>query len=88
MESLFGKGKRLEGEHSRSGLTGLGLALGAIVSQTTADVISEALDNVPTKAVLAWGQEKLGKPRQATRRTRFVSQRTVEQKQAQLKLAA
>ena len=88
IESIFGKWKRLEGEHSRSGLTGLVLALGAIVSQTTADVIREALENVPTKAVLAWCQEKLGKTLQATRRTLFVSQRNVEQKQDQLKLAA
>ena len=88
IESIFGKWKRLEGEHSRSGLTGLVLALGAIVSRTTADVIKEALENVPTKTVLAWCQEKLGKTLQATRRTLFASQRNAEQKQDQLKLAA
>jgi hypothetical protein len=88
IESIFGKWKRLEGEHARSGLTGLVLALGAIVSQTTADVVKEALENVPTKAVLAWCREKLGKTLQATRRTLFPSQRQAEQKQDQLKLAA
>ncbi len=88
IESIFGKWKRLEGEHPRSGLTGLVLALGAIVSQTTAEVIKEALESVPTKTVLAWCREKLGKTLQATRRTLFASQRNAEQKQDQLKLAA
>lgn len=38
IESLFGKWKRLEGEQARSGLTGLVLALGALVAPTTAEV--------------------------------------------------
>lgn len=88
IESIFGKWKRLEGEHPRSGLTGLVLALGAIVSQTTGDVIKEALQSVPTKTVLTWCREKLGKTLQATRRTLFAPQRNAEQKQDQLKLAA
>lgn len=88
IESIFGKWKRLEGEHPRSGLTGLVLALGAIVSQTTADVIKEALESVPTKTVLTWCRDKLGKTLQATRCTLFTSQRNAEQKQDQLKLAA
>jgi len=88
LESLFGKWKRLEGEHPRSGLTGLVWALGAIVSQTTADVSKAALESVPTKTVLAWCRDNLGKPLQATRCTLFASQRNAEQKQDQLKLAA
>jgi hypothetical protein len=88
IESIFGKWKRLEGERPRSGLTGLVLALRAIVSHTTADVIREALESVPTKTVLTWCREKLGKTLQATRRTLFASQRNAEQKQDQLKLAA
>jgi hypothetical protein len=88
IESIFGKWKRLEGEHPRSGLTGLVLALAAIVSPTTADVIREALESIPTKTVLTWCRGKLGKTLQAMRRTLFVSQRNAEQKPDQLKLAA
>ena len=88
IESIFGKWKRLEGEQARSGLTGLVLALGAIVSHTTAEVIREALENVPTKTVLTWCREKLGKTVQATRRTLFAAQRNAEQKPDQLQLAA
>jgi hypothetical protein len=88
IESIFGKWKRLEGDQARSGLTGLVLALGAIVSRTTPQVIKQALESVPTKTVLAWCREKLGKTVQATRRTLFARQRNAEQKQDQLQLAA
>jgi hypothetical protein len=63
IESIFGKWQRLEGEQARSGLTGLVLALGAIVAPTTAEVIKQALITVPTKPVLTWGREKLGETR-------------------------
>ena len=88
IESIFGKWKRLEGDHARSGLTGLVLALGAIVSDTTAAVIKAALESIPTKTVLTWCNEKLGKTVQATRRTLFAAQRKAEQKQDQFQLAA
>jgi len=88
IESIFGKWKRVEGDQVRSGLTGLVLALGALVAHTTPEVIKHALESVPTKAVLAWCREKLGKTVQATRRTLFAAQRKAEQKQDHLQLAA
>jgi hypothetical protein len=88
IESIFGKWKRLEGEQAHSGLTGLVLALGALVAPTTAEVITQALTTVPTKTVLTWCREKLGKTVQATRRALFASLCKAEQKQDQLLLAA
>lgn len=88
IESVFGKWKRLEGEQARSGLTGLVLALGAMVSRTSAEVIKKALESVPTKKVLEWCQEKLGKTVQARRREAFVTPGKSEQKQDQIKVAA
>ena len=88
IESIFGKWKRLEGDQARSGMTGLVLALGALVSHTSAEVIRQALESVPTKTVLTWCREKLGNTVQATRRTLFAPQRKAEQKQDQIKLAA
>lgn len=88
IESIFGKWKRVEGEQARSGLTGLVLFLGALVSHTNAAVIRQALESVPTKTVLTWCREKLGKTVQATRRTLFVPLRRAEQEQDQIKLAA
>ena len=87
-ESLFGKWKRLEGDQARSGLTGLVLALGALVAPTSAEVIKQALTTVPTKTVLTWYREKLGKPGQALRRALFAPRHKAEQKQDQLRLAA
>jgi hypothetical protein len=86
--SIFGKWKRLEGEQARSGLTGLVLALGALVAPTTAEVIKQALTTVPTKTVLTWCREKLGTTVQATRRALFSPLHQAEQKQDQLLLAA
>ena len=88
IESIVGKGKRLAGDQARSGLTGLVLALGALVAPTTAEVIKRALTTVPTKTVLTWCREKLGKTVQATRRTLFTSLRKAAQKPDQLLLAA
>jgi hypothetical protein len=88
IESIFGKWKRLEGEQARSGLTGLGLALGAIVAPTTVEVITQALTTVPTKTALTWCRDKLGKTVQATRRALFAPLRKAEQKQDQILLAA
>lgn len=88
IESIFGKWKRMEDEQARSGLTGLVLTLGAMVSHTSADVIKKALESVPTTTVLQWCQEKLGKTVQATRRAVFAPPGKAEQKQDQLKLAA
>jgi hypothetical protein len=88
IESIFGKWKRLEGEQARSGLTGLVLALGALVAPTTAEVITQALTTVSTITVLTWCREKLGKTVQATRRALFASLRKAEQKQDQFLLAA
>ncbi len=88
IESIVGKGKRLAGDQARSGLTGLVLALGALVAPTTAEVIKRALTTVPTKTVLTWCRDKLGKTVQATRRTLFTSLRKAAQKPDQLLLAA
>jgi len=88
IESIFGKWKRLEGDQARSGLTGLVLALGALVAPTTTEVITQALTTVPTKTVLTWCREKLGKTLQATRCEIFASLRQAEQKQDQIPLAA
>ncbi len=79
---------RREGEQARRGLTGLVLALGALVAHTTPAVIKHALESGPTKTVLAWCREKLGKTVQATRHTLLAGERKAEQKQDQLPLAA
>jgi hypothetical protein len=68
LESLIGKGKRLEGQQSRSGFTKMVLGMAASVAEPTVEYIRTALDHVKTHQVTAWCQEKLGVSVQAQRR--------------------
>jgi hypothetical protein len=67
----LGKLKRLEQDQAQSGFTGLLLCLGAMVATTTAEVVQKALETVPTKQVLVWCKETLGRSIQAQRREAF-----------------
>jgi hypothetical protein len=68
LESLIGKGKRLEGQQSRSGFTKMVLAMAAAVAEPTADYVRTALEQVKTKHAIAWWKGKLGQSVQAQRR--------------------
>ncbi len=74
IESVLGKLKRLEQDQSKSGFTGLLLALCATVATTTTDVIHQALETVPTNTIIAWCRKNLGQSVQAQRRRAFASQ--------------
>ena len=80
IESVLGKLKRLEQDQAKSGFTGLLLSIGAMVSSTTSDVILKALESVPTKKVLAWCKETLGRSVQAKRQEIFASHSKLERK--------
>jgi hypothetical protein len=68
LESLIGKGKRLEGQQSRSGFTMMVLGMAAAVAQPTAEYVRTALEHVKHKDVVAWCRDKLGRSVQAQRR--------------------
>jgi hypothetical protein len=80
IESVLGKFKRLEATQSKSGFTGLLLTIGAMVAQTTHEVIHKALETVPTKRVVEWCQKTLGDSLQAQRRKAFATCSPPEQK--------
>jgi hypothetical protein len=71
VESCFGTLKQLEGDHSRSGFTGLILGLGALVGNVTKEVIAKALDSTPVKAVRNWCKANVGMTLQAKRRQAY-----------------
>jgi hypothetical protein len=71
LESLIGKGKRLEGQQSKSGFTKMVLGMAAAVCSPTCDRIAEAFAAVKTKDVAQWAREKLGASLQARRRAAF-----------------
>lgn len=67
LESLIGKGKRLEGQQSRSGFTKMVLAMAASVAEPKAEYVRTALEQVKTHHVTAWCKDKLGISVQAQR---------------------
>jgi hypothetical protein len=60
LESLLGKYKRIQGTHSKGGMTGSLLNIGAAVLSKTASTIHAAMGAVPVAAVGCWVREKLG----------------------------
>jgi hypothetical protein len=84
LESVFGRFKRLERDQAKSGFTSLLLSMAAIVSTTTTEVVKKALETVPTKRVLEWYKETLGKSVQAKRKAALIPSRKSEQKRDQL----
>jgi hypothetical protein len=71
IESLIGKGKRLEGQQSRSGFTAMVLGMAAAVVRPTGETIEDSLAAVKVKDVAKWVQCKLGLSVQARRRLAF-----------------
>jgi len=60
LESLLGKYKRIQGTHSKGGMTGSLLNVGAAVSRRTSETIRRALSSVPVATVGRWIREHLG----------------------------
>ncbi len=60
LESLLGKYKRIQGTHSKGGMTGSLLNIGAAVLAKTASTAQAAMAAVPVAAVGRWVREKLG----------------------------
>jgi hypothetical protein len=71
LESLIGKGKRLEGQQSRSGFTKMVLGMAAAVTVPTQEFIQRAFAAVKTHDVITWAREKLGASLQSRRRAAF-----------------
>lgn len=76
LESSFGKLKRLERDQSGDGITGLVLALGAIVGNLSDEDLKESLDSVPQKEAEGWIDRRIGKTMQWFRRQFFKQTKT------------
>ncbi len=88
LESVFGKFKYMQGEHVKGSLTGMVLAIPAIVSKTTQDVVQRALKTVPVDKVRTWVKETFGKSAQTRRKEAFSVPVLPEQKPDQFPLSA
>lgn len=60
LESLLGKYKRIQGTHSKGGMTGSLLSIGATVIKKSTTVIQTAMATVPVAAVGQWVRDNLG----------------------------
>jgi hypothetical protein len=88
LESVFGKFKYLQGEHTRGPLTGFVLAIAAMVSTTTQQVVRQALETVSSRQVREWVREKFGKSPRLKRKEAFDHSTFMEQKQDRLLIPA
>lgn len=68
LESLIGKGKRLQGQHSRGGFTKMILGMAASVATLTCERVREALETISTLDLIQWCDEHLGPSLTAQRR--------------------
>lgn len=71
LESAFAVHKRLAADQVESGLTGLALALGAVLGEHTAQTIAADLQAVPQKKAEGWARRCLGRTVQWLRRQFF-----------------
>jgi len=88
IESVFGKFKYMQREHEKGSLTAMVLAIPAMVSQTTQDVVLRALEAVPTQNVRDWIKETFGKSARTQRKEAFSTPDNTEQKPDQLRCSA
>ena len=60
LESLFGRYKRLEGQHSKGGFTSLLAAMPMLLTNWTPALVRESLTKVSVKEMKKWVQDTLG----------------------------
>ena len=73
LESCFGKFKQLEKQHSRGGFTQLLLGFGALLADTTVELVQSALQTSRTIDARQWAAETLGVTLLAQRKMAFAS---------------
>jgi hypothetical protein len=68
IESLIGKSKEVQGQHSRSGFTKMLLAIGASVVELTESLVEKSLESVREADVRTWTKEMVGDTLDSIRR--------------------
>ena len=68
LESIIGKYKRVQSNHSKGGMTAMLLSIGAMVGRQSLSGIRAALENVRSADIDAWCREHLGVTIQSQRR--------------------
>jgi hypothetical protein len=71
IESIFGKYKLLVERSPQKAITRLILAVGAVISQRTPELVKQALEAVPLKAVEDWFKKYIGESARSLRQKAF-----------------
>ena len=77
LESLFGRFKRLEGQHSKGGFTSLVAALPTLTIDWTAARVRESLSSVSVKQMNEWVSNNLGTTMTSKRATAYKESATI-----------
>jgi hypothetical protein len=76
LESCFGRFKQLEKQQARGGFTSLVLGFGALLAETTTELIKQAMQQSGTQAVWQWCREVLGTTLFSKRKQTFAASAT------------
>ena len=79
LESLFGRYKQLERQHSQSGFTSLLASFAALLKPTTSDEIERAFTDVSTKKMRDWVKDNLGSTLQSKKNLAYTQFRKAMQ---------
>lgn len=79
IESVFGKFKHLEKQHSSTGLTSLVLGLPALLGEMSADILKSAMEQVSIGKVKEWIKTNLGETFWARRRSDLKEDSCIEE---------
>lgn len=79
LECAFGKQKSLERSATKTGFTRLVLGIAAIVGQTTAEVVHQAMSTCRLKHVTAWCDEHLGTTLPSKRRIAYATDKNPDE---------
>ena len=79
LESAFGKQKTLERSPTKTGFTSLLLGIAALVSETTPEVVREALESCRTKQVTQWCRQHLGPTLASKRRLAYAADKNPDE---------
>ena len=75
LESVFGLYKQVEGQHSKSGFTGLVSCIPMLLRQTTPTMVRESFAQVKMTSVEAWVNENIGTTLTSRRRAAWAEHR-------------
>jgi hypothetical protein len=80
LESTFGLYKQLEGQHAKSGFTGLLASFPALLKTWTPESVTAAFRSVSTRDVKAWVQERFGKTVTARRQAALAEHKAAQKR--------